>query len=141
VAGPASLIPPAGFETPTTRHRRYFPNTDEAAELLRINAVDIAFSNAAQTDVAAAFGAYAAPDGAQTAGGSTTWAFGPEAIRAAWSGTASTFHWSPELGGVASSGDLGFTVGYVYFDGSPVPGKYFTVWQKQANGEWRYIVD
>jgi ketosteroid isomerase-like protein len=49
---------------------------------------------------------------------------------------------------VAQSGDLGFTVGNAEFtgkldDGTPVlrHSKYFTVWKKQRDGTWRYVVD
>lgn len=137
--GAVSLVPPPGFETPTTRHRRYYPNTEPAAELQTVFGVDIAFSDAAQSGVADAFAAYVAPDGAQSRG-LIAWAFGPDEIRAAWAGVAPTFTWAPELGDVATSGDLGFTVGYVY-SGGVAFSKYFTVWQKQPNGVWRYIVD
>ena len=138
--GAVSLIPPPGFETPTTQHRRYYPNTEPATELPVLFGVDRAFSDAAQSGVADAFAAFVAPDGAQGGGNLVTWAFGPEAIRAAWAGVAPTFTWAPELGDVATSGDLGFTVGYVY-SGGVAFSKYFTVWQKQPNGIWRYIVD
>ena len=139
-AGTVSLTPPPGFETPTTEHRRYFPNTDPATELQALFAVDRAFSDAAQLGVADAFAAFAAPDGAQTGGNIASWAFGPDAIRAAFTGVAPTFTWAPELGDVATSGDLGFTVGFVY-SGAVATSKYFTVWQKQSNGAWRYVVD
>ena len=138
--GAVSLNPPPGFETPTTKHRRYYPNTEPSAELQILFGVDVAFSDAAQSGVADAFAAFAAPDGAQTGGNIATWAFGPDAIRAAWAGVAPTFTWAPELGEVATCGDLGFTVGYVY-SGGVAFSKYFTVWQKQPNGVWRYIVD
>ena len=138
--GPVSLVPPPGFETPTTQHRRYYPNTEPATELPVLFGVDRAFSDAAQSGVADAFAAYVAPDGAQSGGNLITWAFGPEAVRAAWAGVAPTFTWAPELGDVATSGDLGFTVGYVYSGGVAI-SKYFTVWQKQPNGVWLYIVD
>jgi len=139
-AGTVSLVPPPGFATPTTPHRRYYPNTDLTTELEALFAVDRAFSHAAQSGVADAFASYAAPDGAQTGGNIATWAFGPEAIRAAFAGVAPTFTWAPELGDVASGGDLGFTVGFVY-SGAVATSKYFTVWQRQPNGVWRYVVD
>lgn len=139
-AGTVSLVPPLGFETPTTRRRRYYPNTDLTSELQTLFAVDEAFSAAAQSGVGDAFAAFAAPDGAQTGGNVASWAFGPEAIRAAFAGVAPTFTWAPQLGDVATGGDLGFTVGFVY-SGAVAASKYFTVWQKQPNGVWRYVVD
>ena len=44
--------------------------------------------------------------------------------------------WWPEFAGVANSGDLGFTTG-----GATIPVRYFTVWQRQADGSWRWIYD
>lgn len=141
-AGDVSLTPPAGFATPDTKHRRYFPNTDPASEIAAIEATDRAFSDLAQVvSVGDAFAHYAAPDGAQTGGGLASWAFGPAAIAAAHDGEeAGLFSWSPVIADVAPSGDLGFTVGLVYQEGAVV-GKYFTVWQKQNDGEWRFVVD
>jgi ketosteroid isomerase-like protein len=150
--GAVSLTPPAGFETPDTKHRRYFPNTDPAAELELIKATDRAFSDLAQiTGNAEAFARYVAEDGANAgSGASVEWAFGPDAIRAAHEGEPpGLFFWTPELGDVAASGDLGFTVGYVKVneqnpDGSVsavIVAKYLTIWQKQRTGEWRFVVD
>jgi len=140
-AGPVSLTPPAGFETSTSRHRRYFPNTEPGAELRAVFAVDVAFSDAAQLNGADAFGAYAAPDGAQTGGNAfASWIFGPDAIRASRPAEPFGATWKPELGAVAASGDLGFTVGFIY-QGTAIVSKYFTVWQKQPNGRWLYVAD
>lgn len=44
--------------------------------------------------------------------------------------------WWPEFAGVSNSGDLGFTTG-----GATIPVRYFTVWQRQADGSWRWIYD
>ena len=45
-------------------------------------------------------------------------------------------HWWPQWAGVANSGDLGFTTG-----GATIPLRYFTVWQRQADGSWRWLYD
>ena len=140
-AGPVSLTPPAGFETPTSRHRRYYPNTDPDAERQALFAVDVGFSDAAQFGEADAFAAYAAPDGAQTGGNTmASWVFGPAAIRAAHPAGPVGFTWKPELGAVATSGDLGFTVGFIY-QGTTIVSKYYSIWQKQPNGRWLYVAD
>ena len=141
--GEGSYTPPAGFETPDAKHRRYFPNTERAAEVASVMAADRAFSDLAQVvSIGEAFATYAAPDGSQTGGGgSASWVFGPTAIAAIFEGDpAGLFSWAPEIADVAPSGDLGFTVGYVYQEGTIV-GKYFTVWQKQNTGEWRFVAD
>jgi len=44
--------------------------------------------------------------------------------------------WWPQFAGVSRSGDLGFTTG-----GATIPVRYFTVWQRQADGAWRWIYD
>ncbi len=45
-------------------------------------------------------------------------------------------NWWPLWAGMATSGDLGFTTG-----GATVPVRYFTVWQKQSDGSWKWIYD
>lgn len=44
--------------------------------------------------------------------------------------------WWPQFAGVARSGDLGFTSG-----GANIPIRYFTVWQRQSDGSWKWIYD
>ena len=44
--------------------------------------------------------------------------------------------WWPQFAGIAASGDLGFTSG-----GATIPVRYFTVWQRQADGSWKWIYD
>ncbi|MET0293791.1 MAG: DUF4440 domain-containing protein [Phenylobacterium sp.] len=48
------------------------------------------------------------------------------------------FYWWPSWAGLARSGDLGFTAGPFTRAGKPA-GYYLTVWQKQADGHWRWI--
>jgi len=143
-AGAVSLTPPPGFETPATKHRRYFPNTDAESEADAVGAVDRAFSDLAQVvGNAEAFARYAAPTGAQSGNSASVgWVFGPAAIGEAHAGEPlGVFSWAPVIARAASSGDLAFTVGWVFKDAGQTLGKYFSVWQKQNTGEWRYIVD
>ena len=56
--------------------------------------------------------------------------------------------WQATSSEVASSGDLGYTVGTYELsfdgpDGAPIKdnGKYMTVWKKQADGTWKVAVD
>jgi len=152
LAGAVSLTPPPGFESPDYPHYRYFPNTDPASELAAVKGVDQAFSDLAQVvGNGDAFGTYAAPDGVNAAGvRSASWVFGPDAIRAIHaSDPLGGFYWTPELGDVARSGDLGFTVGNVKIDTraadgtitTQIIGKYLTIWKKQYTGEWRFVAD
>lgn len=52
--------------------------------------------------------------------------------------------WEPRVGDIAASGDLGYLTGPAEstMPGQPVRyGNYFSVWKKQANGEFRVILD
>ncbi|HET9161446.1 MAG TPA: hypothetical protein VFN88_12615 [Caulobacteraceae bacterium] len=48
--------------------------------------------------------------------------------------------WWPMWAGIAQSGDLGFTTGPVEVGGQR-QGHYFTVWRRQAGGDWRWVYD
>ena len=143
-AGPVSLTPPPGFETPDDKHRRYFPNTDAESEAAAAAATDQAFSDLAQVvGNSEAFARYAAPTAAQSGNqASVGWEFGRAAIAAAHAGEPlGAFSWTPVIAHAAASGDLAFTVGWVFNASGQTLGKYFSVWQKQNTGEWLYVVD
>ena len=85
-----------------------------------------------------------APDGPQ--------ADGVAAIGEAYSELSSlpgfSLSWQANYAEVASSGDLGYSVGTFVMnmdgpDGSPITrtGKYGTVWKKQDDGQWKVIMD
>jgi ketosteroid isomerase-like protein len=142
--GVVSLTPPPGFETPETKHRRYFPNTEAAAAADAAAATDQAFSDLAQVvGNAESFARYAAPTAAQSGNAASVgWEFGRAAIAAAHADDPlGVFSWTPVIARAASSGDLAFTVGWVFNAAGQTLGKYFTVWQKQNTGEWLYVVD
>ena len=48
--------------------------------------------------------------------------------------------WWPNWAGIAKSGDLGFTTGGVEVGGRRA-GHYFTIWQHQADGGWKWVYD
>jgi len=48
--------------------------------------------------------------------------------------------WWPTWAGISKSGDLGFTSGAVVVGGQRT-GQYFTVWQRQADGGWKWVYD
>lgn len=54
-----------------------------------------------------------------------------------------TLEWWPVYAGVAASGDLGFTTGpYLSAEGErKSQGQYFTIWRRQADGSWRWVLD
>jgi ketosteroid isomerase-like protein len=57
-----------------------------------------------------------------------------------------TLGWKPTDSGLAASGDLGWTVGDAIFEWkekgvAPSPGRYVTVWVKDASGRWMAALD
>lgn len=115
-----------------------------------IRAADDDFARAATTlGTGRAFGEYAAAN-AQIFSTPGEFITGPEAISQSFGPVTddSKLVWHPVTGEVARSGDLGFTVGYAVFTGKRADGapqvrysKYLTVWKKQHDGSWRYVVD
>ena len=53
------------------------------------------------------------------------------------------FSWEPLSGDIAASGDIGYTYGTYAFrkDSLTERGTYATVWKKDENGHWKYILD
>ena len=148
-AGPFSPVPPRGFESPDYRHYRFFPGADAASALAGAQQADREFSARAATGVGAAFMEFAADDGA-TLGGGAEINYGRAKIGGDLVGAApGSLAWWPTLGEAAESGDLAVTMGEyevrdVGASGSYTVlgrGIYMTIWKRQPNGEWRYIVD
>jgi ketosteroid isomerase-like protein len=145
-AGPVDTAVPAWVQAPTTGSR--FAGADTIVALRGLFATERAFSDSAGTSVQAAFVGFAAPDAAKLERGSS-YGFGPSAIGELFAGPPPPGGgplWSPEVGAVATSGDLGFTTGPVTArrpaEGAAPPGaKYFTIWRRMPNGDWRYVVD
>ena len=48
--------------------------------------------------------------------------------------------WHPTFAGIARSGEMGFTTGPAARDQEGY-GHYFTVWKRQADGQWRWVYD
>ena len=120
------------------------------AEVLRsLSAADQEFSDTCAASTRShAFEAFAAPNSAKI-GGDGAYVFGPQAIgRLFLQAPPGTFQWTPELAVSAASQDLGFTIGHVVQGVEPpgrnpnAPrGRYLTVWRRQPDGRWRYVVD
>ena len=76
---------------------------------------------------------------------------GKEAIRAYFDDQILkevNLQWKPDFVDVSSSGDLGYTYGNFTFSakdtsGNPIEavGVFHTVWQRQADGNWRFVWD
>jgi ketosteroid isomerase-like protein len=73
---------------------------------------------------------------------------GKETLAKRFSGkTDTTFSlsWEPLFGKISESGDLGYTYGiHTNTDkltGEITRGTYITIWQKQADGNWKFVLD
>jgi len=141
---PVADVSPAGTTPPGQPL-----NGREASLREDLRQTDNDFSDAAlRSGLAAAFSTWVAPNGVMFAGSEVV--TGPEEVRELYrrqSGNTS-LAWRPVHSGVASSGDLGFTVGEYVATGpnangavSQRFGKYLTVWKKQRDGNWRFVVD
>ena len=95
----------------------------------------------------AAFLSRVAPDAVFSGGNLQV---GREAIRDKWAryfaDGGPTLGWKPTDSGLAASGDLGWTVGDAIFEWkekgvAPAPGRYVTVWTKDASGRWMAALD
>ena len=56
-----------------------------------------------------------------------------------------TLQWEPKSGGIAQSGELGYTYGlYVLKPAgkdTTLYGTYVSIWKKQADGSWKFVLD
>ncbi len=126
------------------------PMSPRRGALDAIRIADAEFSReASRVGTGDAFGRFAASD-AQIFSSAGEFITGPRAISGSFGPATgrSSLVWHPVEGEMASSGDLGFTVGNAVFsdlrdDGTAAArySKYFTVWKKQKDGSWRYVVD
>ena len=149
VGGPAlsanATVPSA--ELPPTLA---LPRGRRAAAVRQVRQADSAFALAADLQgTGVAFAQYVAPQGVVFSGSEVI--IGTEAVRALFDEqqrAGGTLNWRPVYADAAESGDLGFTVGEYVFTGRGATGtvvqrfgKYLTIWKKQADGDWRFVVD
>jgi ketosteroid isomerase-like protein len=135
---PRSLTPPATIEPDSLR---------EASE--KVKAADSLFADLGDRMGAAfAFSNTIAPQGVLF--GSPQLVIGADAARDYYTahGAETSLTWRPVYAWVTGSKDLGFTVGeYIATGRGPSGaavqhfGKYLTVWQRQPDGTWRFVVD
>ncbi|HEX6860841.1 MAG TPA: nuclear transport factor 2 family protein [Caulobacteraceae bacterium] len=127
------------FATPALAH-------DPTAVAEEVRQADVAFAQRAQVvPIAQAFAEFMdAKEGMMFSGP----VIGREAIFEAMGGAAPSpvvLEWVPTQWWGSKGGDMGVTTGdwrRTYKDGRPVrTGRYVTVWRKNANGEWKGLVD
>ena len=120
---------------------------DTAEARMTLEATESAFSDSSATSIKAAFMTFAAPDAGKIE--KSHYVFGRVAIGRGFETPPPDFtgiEWRAERGTVSGSNDLGFNVGPVQRRGAPASGasqggSFFTIWRRQANGEWRFVVD
>ncbi|HJU66289.1 MAG TPA: DUF4440 domain-containing protein [Gemmatimonadaceae bacterium] len=136
---------PAGFGTPTNKHRRNFPHSEVPEVSARLLAVDADFAAlSVEAGAGIAFERFAAPDAIAIGNGLLV--FGPGAIGAAFTfPEGDVLSWTPLFSDAAASGDLGFTVGDGTYHSAQLDqnfySKYLTIWERQNTGEWRWVAD
>lgn len=125
------------------------PLSAASAERGAILRADEEFARAAQEKgLAEAFAAYAAEDATILPNGGNP-VTGREAIRGLFASSSGTvLTWRPFAAEVSRSGDLGYTLGTYESRSTDAAGKavirygkYCTIWKKQPDGTWRYVVD
>jgi ketosteroid isomerase-like protein len=59
--------------------------------------------------------------------------------------TLFTMQWEPKYGAIAQSGELGYTYGLYALKSSArdttLYGTYVSIWKKQADGSWKFVLD
>jgi len=109
---------------------------------------DRAFSDAGAASVADAFATFATADVAKS-GKESGYVFGRDEVRKLFDpAPPQGLVWQPEYWSAARSGDLAFTIGVAgprngapLATGANATGHYFTIWRKDADGNWRYVID
>ena len=70
---------------------------------------------------------------------------GKAALEKYWAGKPDTkaISWAPYKTEAAQSGDMGYTLGNwkMITKDSTFYGNYYTIWKKQADGSWKFVVD
>ena len=126
------------------------PMSIKKAAVDALRTADIDFSRAAsKLGTGEAFGRYASED-AQMFSAPGEFITGPSAITDSFgpASRTSSLVWHPVEGELTKSGDIGFTVGNAVFTGQREDGanlvqysKYLTIWKRQRDGSWRFVVD
>ena len=70
---------------------------------------------------------------------------GKQELEKYWSGKTDTrdISWTPTKAEASLSGDLGYTLGNwkMVAKDTTYYGNYYTIWKKQADGKWKFVVD
>lgn len=112
----------------------------DPAELMHADSAFAAMSVAQGAKIA--FASFAAED-AVAFGSGVHMSEGREAIAAGFDGfpSGAVLDWWPVAAQIASSGDLGCTVGEATIASLHHYSKYLTIWQRQPDGSWKFVAD
>ena len=117
------------------------PAASQVPDAAPVVAAERAFAaDAPRLGIAGSFTRWSTPDAIVIGGGEVSpvrEAYPPEAPR---SPDEPRLEWWPNFAGVSRSGDMGFTTGGVALNGRRT-GHYFTIWQRQADGTWKWVYD
>ena len=152
-AGPGS--PPTEAVSPSLPAALSAPTTDTtviAAHRESLGAVEREFSDSAQRiGLRLAFAMFGRADAVNMGGPRPDFVRGADSISVAVSAneppTGSSVSWGPDQVIVASSGDLGVTIGMIRPNAPPVSGQpagfpFFTIWRRGSTSEpWRYVAE
>jgi len=145
---PSSAVPPAiSLAGPPKVEESAFPKMDSEAARAALLAADRALAGAVQEKGAAAAYEAVLADDARLLRVSRQPVLGKGAARAALAENGAPVTWEPQGGGVARSGDLGYTYGVVkkHTEGPDSPwvntSNYLRVWRKGADGVWKLAFD
>ena len=158
-AASLKIVPRADGEVATAMRAPALPDhlvppTADAAVIANYRAsldkAERAFSDDSQTmGLGAGFKKYGSAD-AMNVGGGADFVYGNVAIGEAQGGDApnpSPLRWAPDGVVVASSGDLGFTYGYLLRNGPTPPGRlakipWITIWRRKSPSDpWLYVAE
>lgn len=117
------------------------PAEAQPAEASQIVAAERAFAaDGLMMGVDGSFLKWSTDDAIMIAGGAPQRAHDILDPNAVFDPTAPSLVWWPNWSGIAKSGDLGFTTGGVEVGGRRT-GHYFTIWQRQSDGSWKWVYD
>ena len=117
------------------------PASAQPADATHVVAAERAFAaDGLKMGVDGSFLKWSTDDAIMIAGGAPRLAHEVLDPHAVFDPAAPSLAWWPNWAGIAKSGDLGFTTGGVAVGGVRT-GHYFTIWQRQADGGWKWVYD
>jgi len=109
----------------------------------QVTETELAFARTMANRDLAAFGRFIAVDAVFHSGKQAI--RGRDAVIEAWkpffASLEAPFSWSPDRVEVSGNGTLGSTSGPVVSSSGALTGRFKSIWQRQADGQWRIVFD